>query len=195
MRSVAKSAFGGKKILIFCLISLVSLIFFSSTVFAALESNSNQEAPAKLKIKLNLFLNAPFDFFYHKRDGIGFNMLGIDLTLLEYKSFRFLGFGVGVGAFTEEKLKWVKYGYYTWTVEDGKLKTIFHVLYEDWLECDDSYISLYFKLCLVKIPLNFTKNMKDNVFFELGIFSQDLKEIHGIAIGFSFSFNIFKNKD
>lgn len=182
-----------KKILIFCLISLVGLIFFSSTVFAVSGLDTDQKAPAKLKIKPNLFLNAPFILFYHKRDGIGFNAIGIDLTLLEYKSWRFLGFGVGVGAFTEEKLKWVKHGYYSWEIIDGKLISAFKVLYAGWEKCDDPYISLYFKLCLAKIPLNFTKNMKDSVFFDLGIFSQDLKEIHGIAMGFSFSFNVFKS--
>lgn len=181
-----------RKVLIFCLVSLISLSIFSSTVFAASGPEINQKVPAKLKIKLHLFLNAPFDFFYHKRDGIGFNALGADLTLLEYKSWRFLGLGVGVGAFTKQELRWVKLGYYSWTIEDGKFKTIFNVIYEGWLECKDPYISPYFKLCLVKIPLNFTKNMKDTVFFDLGLFSQNLKEIHGIAIGFSFSFNVFK---
>lgn len=165
-----------KKILIFCLMSLI----VGSAGFA------------EFKFKPHLFLTAPFDFFYHKRDGIGFNMVGVDLTLFEYKSWRFLGFGVGVGAFNEKKIKWIEYGYYAWTIEDGKLKRIFHVLWEGWLECDDPYISSYFKLCLIKIPLKFFKNMKGNMFFDLGLFSQDLKEIHGIAIGFCFSFNVFK---
>lgn len=182
-----------KKVLIFCLISLVSLAIFNSTISVASESDASQKAPAKLKIKPNLFLNAPFTFFYHKRDGIGFNAIGIDLTFLEYKSWRFLGFGVGVSVFTEEKPRWVRHGYYIWAVEDGKLKTVFHLLWEGWLEYKRSYISPYFKLCLVKIPLNFSKNMKDTVYLDLGIFSQNLKEIHGIAIGFSFSFNVFKN--
>lgn len=170
-----------KKILILCLMSLI----FCSVVFA--------ENP---KFCLKPFLNGTFSGFWHKRDGLGWNILGVDLAFLKYRAFYFLSFGVGIAGFSQEKLKLVQYGYYDWKItSDGRLKRVFYVLVEDWENCKDPYLSKYFKFSPVKVPLNFTKNMRDTVFLDLAIFSQNLKRIDGIMIGLSFSFSVFKKSN
>lgn len=169
-----------KKVLIFCLLSLI----FGSAVFAA-----------KPEFKPHLFLNVTFTGFWHKRDGLGWNILGVDVALIKYRAFYFLDFGVGLAGFCQKKTKWVYYGYYSWEITpDWKLKRVFHVISADWADYKDFYLSPYFKFSPVKVPMNITKNMRNRVFFDLAIFSQNFKRVDGIMIGLSFSFNVFKGK-
>lgn len=179
-----------KKLLIFC---LISLIVASSMALAASGPDSSQKSSKKLEFKLTPFLNVPFTYFWHKRNGFGANALGLDLALLRYRGFYFLSFGMGLAGFWEKKSMLVRYGYYSWKLDlDGNLKRVFNVIAESWVDYKDPYITPYFKFSPIKIPLNFSKNMRDTAFLDLGIFSQDLKEIDGFVIGMSFSFNVFK---
>lgn len=178
-----------KKLLIFF---FIGLILISPAVFA--DSESNQKKPKRLEFKPTPFFRATFDFFCHKRDGFGFNLVGIDLALIKYRAFYFLNFGIGFAGFWEEKYKWFYYEYYRWELfPDGIYRRVLVVTNKEWAKYKDPYITKYFKFSPVKVPLNFTENMKNTVFFEVGIFSQNLKKIDGVEMGFSFSFNVFKN--
>lgn len=168
-----------KKFLIFF---FIGLILISPAVLAQ-----------KIKFKPTPFFEGTFDFFCHKRDGLGFNLVGVDVALIKYRAFYFLDFGIGFAVFWEEKYKWFYYGYYKWKpFPDGIYRRVFVVTDKEWAKYKDAYVTKYFKFSPVKMPLNFTENMKNTVFFEVGIFSQNLKKIDGIEIGLSFSFNVFK---
>jgi len=169
-----------KKILTFWLIILV----FNSPIFAE-----------KTKLKPSLFINASMTGLYHQKDGPGLNLLGFDIALLKYKNIRFLDFGAGIAVLWRNKAKWVKCGYYYWTMtEDGTLETAFHVIKEGYYHYQRAYLDFYFKFSPIKIPLNITERMTNKVFLDLSIFSQDLRTIDGIMFGLSFSFDIFKQK-
>jgi len=177
----------------FFVFGLLSLFILSSAVIAS--TDINQNISKKLKFCPKPFLNATFTCFWHRRDGFGMNILGFDVALLKYRAFYFLDFGIGLGAFWEAKLEWVRYGYSSWRLsEDRQLIKVFHVLAEGWAKRKNCYFSPYLKFSPVKIPMNITKNMRDRVFLDIGIFSQKLKKIDGITVGLSFSFDIFKDK-
>ncbi len=160
-------------------------MIFSSPLFAE-----------KTKLKPSLFINATMTGLYHREDGPGLNLLGFDIALLKYKNIRFLDFGAGIAVFWKNKTKWVKYGYPYWTMtEDGKLKTDFYVIKEGYYHYQQAYLDFYFKFSPIKIPMNITERMKNKVFLDLAIFSQNFKRIDGVMIGLSFSFDIFQSKN
>lgn len=169
-----------KKFLTFC---LLNLFIFGSVALAAPE------------VKLTPYLNATFTGFCHTRDGFGWGVAGLDVSLFKSGGFTFLNFGVGLAAFSKETTTRARYGYKAWEIRDGKWQIVFHVVDTEQITYKDPYLSLYFKFSPAKVPLNFSKTMKDKVFFEMFIFSQNLKRIDGFGAGLSFSFNVFKKTE
>lgn len=179
-----------KKLLIFCLISLT---IFSSVAFAASESRINQKTSKKLEFKLTPSFDITFTGFWHKQNGFGANILSLNLALFKYRSFYFMDFGIGLAAFYETKSKWVQRGYYTLEIyPDGTMKKVFHLIFEGQVNYKDAYLTPYLKLSFLKILLNLSKNMRDTVFLDIAVFSEDFKTITGLRAGLSFSFNVFK---